>query len=299
MPFDYGSAFRDAINSLAAGQTIDLDELLAIPGLPAVGLSTKRNHLRRLVQAEPQLLERIVGFYPSVATVIDLVEQRHGLVTEARINEANEQCKEIVGTIARPIVHRFVRTALDQHINGANVALTLDELMQFLLEEFVEFQRGAGNGLVSIAGGMNEALLMRAMSNAGLVRGTDFKKTGTNSEGDFVVHSRVGTRENLGVEVKSYHARERLLRGLRDITGLKVGAGYFRSPAEFNAARTMTLLQADPAAIYMPRVTLEEVDGAARAMTTNNRIAFQRRLYRPLEQFVTDMSHYTNTGQLP
>jgi len=182
MAFDYQSAYRNALNALPAGEAIDLDALLAIPGLPDVSAATKRKQLRTLVQAEPRLLERIGGFYPSVGTVIDLVEHRFGPVTEARLHEANNQCREIVERIARPIVYRFVSNALSSHIDGTNVSLSLEELMRFLLEEFVDFQRGAGNGLVSIAGGMNEALLMRAITNAGLVLGTDFAKTGTNSE---------------------------------------------------------------------------------------------------------------------
>lgn len=299
MAANYFAPYRALLDALAPGQTVDLDQLLKAEGLPAVSIATRKKYLRELVQEMPEYLEKIVGFYPSVDTVIDLVELRFGKVVEQQLDASNQRCREIVEKVARPIVHRFVGTSLANHISGTTVSLSLDELMEFLLEEFVEFQRGAGNGLVSIAGSMNEALLMRAMTNAGLRRGMDFDKTGSNSEADILVRSRVGTKDSLGVEVKSYHARERLLRGLRDINGLKVGVGYFKDPSEFNPARSVTLLQADPAAIYMPDATLQQLEPKARQITTNSKIAFQSRLYRPLERFVSDMAHYVRAGNLP
>src|SRR5688572_10884160 len=124
MAIDYYSIFRGALDALPAGATIDLDALLATSGFPKVSDQTKKKYLRNLVKAEPGYLERIVGFYPAVDTVIDLVETRHGKVTEGRLDEANNQCRGIVEKIARPIVHRFVGAALAKHITGASVALT-------------------------------------------------------------------------------------------------------------------------------------------------------------------------------
>ena len=298
--FDYKNAFRTALNALPNGGTTDLQTLFSTPSLPAVTVATKRKHLRDLIEAEPALLDRVVGFYPKVGTVIDLVETRHGPVTETRLDQANDQCRQIVERIALPVVHGFVQSSLAAYIHGADVAVPLADLMRFLLDDFADFNRGAGNGLVSIAGGMNEALLMRAMTRGGLRENVHFKKTGTDSDGDFIVHSTGGNRDNLGVEVKSYHARERLLRGLQDITGPKVGAGFFKEPSEFNAQRTRTLRGTGAAAIYMPRATLTRVDAAAlAAQTTDVRIADQCRLYRPLEQFVSDMGHFNRTGELP
>ena len=299
MPNPYHPVYLRVLESLPVGGTIPLASLLAAAGLPSVTDHTKRGHLKTLIRDRPDLLERIVGLYPQADTVIDLIEKRHGPVTEATLDQANKHCREVVEKIALPTLHEFVRTTLTEHISGTVVSLSMDELMEFLLDEFAKFSKGAGNGLVSIAGTLNERLLMRAMKNAGLTEGEDFKKTGTNSEADLVVHSHTGTRANLGVEVKSYHARERLLRGLRDIAGSKVGVGYFKDPSEFNADRIVTLLQADPAAIYMPGSTLAQVDPVAAARTTNNRIALDSKVYRPIERFVTDMLHFVKTGELP
>jgi hypothetical protein len=298
-PNAYYPTYVALLEGLTTGSTIPVTALIASEGLPNVTDGTKRDHLKTLIKERPELLEKIVGLYPQADTIIDLVEKLDGSVIEATLDQANRHCAKIVDKIALPILHEFVRSNLSKHISGTSISLTVDELMEFLLEGFAEFSKGAGNGLVSIAGTLNERLLMRAMKNGGMVEGADFKKTGTNSEADIVVHSHAGTKINLGVEVKSYHARERLLRGLQDIDGPKVGVGYFKDPSEFNAARTMTLLQADPAAIFMPASTLSKVDATATSRKTNNKISYDSRLYRPLEQFVTDMKHFVQTGQLP
>lgn len=299
MANQYYDCFERVLSSLSAGQTVALGDLLSCDGLPKVGDGTKRKYLKQLISAKPMFLEKIVGFYPSPETIIDLVESRHGKVIEANIDSSNQACRLIVQGIAKPIVHGFVRDTLAEHIEGSRIGLELDQLLSFLLEEFSEFSRGAGNGLVSIAGSINELLLIRAMKNGGMTDKSDFTRTGTESEADIVVHSRTGSRMNLGVEVKSYHARERLLRGLQDVTGKKVGAGFFKDPKEFNAKRTKTLLQAGPAAIYMPQATLSRVESSAVELTTNETIAFRSRLYRPLERFVSDMQHFNNYEVLP
>lgn len=298
-PNPYHPVFVAHLNGLPIGQRIDYRQLLTLPGLPKASDDTKRRHLRTLVGQQPALLQKLSGFYPSPDTVIDLVEHQYGPVLEVNLDCSNQYCRSIVLDIAEPVLQDFVRDSLSGHISGCTVSLTIDELMKFLIDDYDEFSKGAENGLVSIAGSINERLLTRAMKNAGLREGNDFKRTGKNSEGDLIVHSHSGNRDNLGIEVKSYAARERLLRGLRDIQGLKVGVGYFKDPAEFNYARTVTLLQADPAAIYMPSSTLNVVDPQAQGATTHVRVAHGSRLYRPLEQFVTDMRHFTQSGLLP
>lgn len=295
----YHDSFGRVLLALPSGQTIPIGDLLSCDGLPAVGDATKRKHLKTLISTRPEFLEKIVGFYPSPETIINLVESRQGVVVESNIDASNQACRLIVQGIAKPIVHGFVKESLAEHISGSQIGVELDQLLTFLLDEYSEFSRGAGNGLVSIAGSINELLLIRAMKNGGMVDKTDFTRTGTESEADIVVHSRAGSRMNLGVEVKSYHARERLLRGLQDVTGNKVGAGFFKDAKEFNAKRTKTLLQAGPAAIYMPYATLSKVESAAVGFTTNETIAFRSQLYRPLERFVTDMKYFNAHEKLP
>lgn len=283
----------------AAGSTISLARLCEDPRLGTVSDATKRGHLKRFITSNLEYLGTVQGLLPTADAVIDLAEREMGeAVSEKNVSQANRNCAAIVGRVAEPVVREFVSTGLEKFLHGEELRVPLRDLMDFLLGEFASFTKGAGNGLVSIAGTINEKLLVRCLLEKGL--GPDeFQQTGKNSESDILIHARGGVRANLGVEVKSYHARERLLRGLRDIERPKVGAGYFIDAGEFNAARTQLLLQTSAAAIYMPGETLARVDPVARDMTTNDRAAFGSRFYRPLERFASDMKHFVETGELP
>jgi hypothetical protein len=283
----------------ANGGTIAVEQLLASPPLPNFKMNTKKKHLKSLLDQNPQFLACITGFFPSSKSIIDNVEAAIGLITELNLLVANQRCYQIVQSISQPMFDSFIRDELAGHVAGMQVSLPIADLIRFLLVEYAEFNKAMGNGLVSIAGALNEWLLIRAMTNAGMRDSTDFEKTGTDSEADLVIHSRGPRAVNLGVEIKSYRARERLLRGLHDIKGLKVGVGFFIDPNEFNCSRTRRLIQACPAAIYMPRATLDAIDPDALALSSQQPIAFDSRLYRPLEQFVSDMLFYNSKGQLP
>lgn len=298
-PNPHHAAFRSIFAAMPNGQKIWADQLFLDPALPSTARATHRKHLISLLNAEPALLEKVLGIYPNAHTIIDLVEHRFGMITEANLDISNRHAASIVRGIAQPVIEQFVDTTLASHITNGQVSISKLSLMTFLLEDFTEFSKGAGNGLVSIAGTLNEYLFMRAMRNGGMVEGTHFMKTGKNSEADLIVQSNAGTRPQLGVEIKSYHARERLLRGLHDITGAKVGIGFFKDSNEFNLSRTQTLLQTHAAAIYMPQATLSAVNPAAAALTSNENIAFQSKLYRPIERFVSDMNYFYNNALLP
>lgn len=299
MPNPYHSAFLAILESLGPTDTIELNRLLEADGVPRTSVQTRKNHLRKLIDMRPDLMGKVVGFYPSAQAIIAKVETKLGNVVEASLEPANREARDLIRAIGRPIMEGFVRETLAHRTQGNVVSLTVVELMDFLLDDFNEFQKAAGNGLVSIAGTINEALLRHAMVNGGMIEGEDFLQTGTRGQGDIVIYTTQIPKESLGVEVKSYAARERLLRGLHDIKGVKVGAGFFTNPAEFNRGRTVMLLETEAAAVYLPSVTLERVAADARSITTNSRLAFQSRFYRPLEQFVSDMKHYHHHAKLP
>lgn len=301
MPTDYAAVYESLLAPLASsGKTIGTDELFSAPQLGTVQRATKLKHLKTFISAKPQYIGVVEGVLPNSEGLLDLIAKQLGSpVHEGNVVEANRICARIVMKAAQPVVASFVRSSLAQYIDDSHVNVPMEALIEFLVGEFSAFSRGAGNGLVSVAGSMNEVLLLACLEHAGMKRGTDFTKTGTDSEADIVIHTQVGAKQNLGVEVKSYHARERLLRGLQDIKGAKVGAGYFIDPAEFSLARTKTLLQTQAAAIYMPAVTLANVPADARGQVTTAQIAFQSRFYRPLEQFASDMKAFSKTGNLP
>lgn len=285
--------------AVTAGNTIWIETVLSDHRLPPSRRQTRRGRLRDFVRSNLQYADVVEGLYPSPETVLELVEQRYEPIIETNLDQMNKMAAAIVRKIGRPVVERFLRTELAQYLEGSGkISIPEQALADFLIDDYVEFSRKTANGLVSIAGSLNEHLLVRAMTNGGIPTNS-FSRTGKNSTGDLVVHSTAHPRPNLNVEIKSYHARERLLRGLQDAQSPKIGVGFFQDPREFNAARTVTLLQADPAAIYMPSSTLSRVDATARSMTTTSQIAHGSRLYRPIEQIVTDLHYFIDRAILP
>lgn|SRR5574337_16529 len=298
---DYNKIFANMLRKVPTGERLTSYQIVSASEFDGVSKQTVKKHFKNFLDANPGFLERVTGFYPKAETIVCMVEAELGSIAESNLDRANVRCSEIVRGIARPIVEEFIRTGLSRYLESTNdnLRIGLHVLTDFLIEDFTDFVRSAGNGLVSIAGGLNELLLIKAMENAGLQRGQDFTKTGQNSKADIIVHSSAGTKDNLSVEVKSYHARERLLRGLQDINVPKIGVGFFKDPSEFNPARTETLLQAQPAAIYLPQATLDKLSDESKALKAQEKAAYKSVLYRPLERFVTDMEGFCKNGVLP
>ena len=267
----------------------------------AVSDTTFRSNLKDFVRVLPDMMVRIVGFYPDAATILGLAAQRlaGGQIVSGNLMEANEECKRIVDAISRPRHLRFLSEQLAPYLveGGASIVAEKMELMNRLYDTYPDFVREEGNGLVSIAGRLNEEIFIQAMINAGMSfgSGNDFMRTGQNSEADLIVFQQTGTQRQMFIEVKSYHARERLLRGLQDISQPeKIGIGFFINPAEFNPGRTRTLLQSNARAIYLPDRTYASVDDESKAMSTVQQDLF----YRPLSRFVSDMQNFVEHGRL-
>lgn len=301
MPTNYPEAFESLLRPIAtAGKTIGTSALFSSPLLGTVKHATKMSHLKKFISANREFVGVVEGVLPDSSTIFAIIEERLGEpINEANVVAANQACSEIITKISGPVVASFVRDAMGQHIDGNILRAPMDELIKFLTGEFASFSKSAGNGLASIAGSTNEGLLIACLEQAGLVPTKDFTKTGDDSRGDIVVHSHVGTKRNLGVEVKSYHARERLPRGLHDIDGWKVRAGYFVAPEEFGQKRTMRLLLTHAAAIYLPGATLAKLNDDVRDIQSNAEIAYQSRFYRPLERFASDMLFFSKNERLP
>jgi hypothetical protein len=297
---DYQKEFETLLRPYcSAGTSLSADVLFADRRLGGVSKSTKLKQLKKFLSKNMEFFGCVQGILPSVAALIDLAEQKMGAsVSEANVVRANRICAGIVTKAFGPVVGEFVRSGLGQFISDDELQIPVPDLLDFLVGEFASFMKGAGNGLVSVAGGINEKLLARCLTEKGLNE-SEFSVTGTKSEGDIVVHSKAGAKSNLNVEIKSYHARERLLRGLKDIERPKVGAGYFVAANEFNPSRTIDLLQSHAAAIYMPQETLSKLDAKSASAKTNDSVAFGSRFYRPLEQFASDMLHFARRGELP
>lgn len=277
------------------GGQFDIEEILE---KFQVGPTTVRKYLKMYLDLRPHKILKVVGFYPSSETVIRLAEEFLGPVSGANLYEINAHCKSTIDAITKPKHKRFLNLLMQGHLeaDGQTLRVNIETLVGLLYENYVDFIHEVDNGLVSIAGSMNEKILMRGLVNAGFIVGTDLRKTGTDSEGDLQIEHRGRTTRIMFCEVKSYAARERLLRGLQDIPHPeKIGVGFFNNAAEFNPERTRTLLAAGPLAIYMPDVTHEQLPEASKVQTTRN----QDKLYRPLSMFISDMVEFRNSGLLP
>lgn len=298
---EYDKAFMALLEPiLASDTTISRGQLLEDANLGEAKDGTKISHLKRFLGENTNYIGVVEGVIPEAPAMIEVVEAKLGSgINDSNVVEANKICTQIVDRITRPVYEAFLRQTLENKITGNTVAVSLEDLLEFLVEDCQPFMRGIGNGLASVAGSLNEHLLMKCVEAEGLTRMQDFEKTGTKSNADIVVFAPTQSTQSLGVEVKSLHARERLLRGLQDIEGPKVGAGFFVDPSEFNEARTKTLLQTNAAAIYLPSETLAKVSDGAKSLTTSNHPAIGSRFYRPLETFGSDMSHFRMHGNLP
>lgn len=254
---------------------------------------TVKKNLRTFLARNPDYVDRIEGFLPEADVLIDRAEQDIGEVTATSLWAANQACKSLVDRVIRPMHSKYLRQNINAGADGRPL-LEIEELIDFLYEDYTQFVRDTNNGVTSTAGRINERLVARALENSGLVEGTHFITTGTNSDADLVVLQTDGARRRLSVEIKSYNARERLLRGLRDAPEPKVAVGFFRNASEFGPQRTLTLLGASPLAVYMPMDTFTDLDSASRAHRTQR----QDSLYRPLDQFAADMQHFCTHGDL-
>lgn len=263
----------------------------------SVGASkaTIKKHLNALLRDGEHRVLNVAGFVPDAPLLVDLAEKAIGQIGSAMLMDANRETKKLIDQIAKPELRRVFLAGLPGEKTGEMLEVRVDDLFNFITDEFLPHVTETDNGFISIVGRLNEEIILRALRNSKLKDGVDFQRSGTNSVGDIIVSQRGGQKNNLYVEVKSYHARERLLRGLQDINHpFKVGIGYFRDPREFNPKRTQTLIDSGANAIYLPADTYGNVDPAALAMTTGKQSSF----YRPMDRFVEDMVIFAENGAI-
>lgn len=301
LTIDYPNVFKNILgNAQAAGKSISLQIALSDPRLSSVRAETAKKHLKSFISQNPQYIGTVEGLLPGDEVLIHIIASKiGGKVNEANVVSANRECAEIVKSAAKPVLKTYVEQTLSGKLSGNKLTISVPDLIDFLLDDYEIFSRGAGNSLVSTAGRMNEKLLMECLKDKGLIEKQDFTRTGTKSDADIVIHSSAGAKPRLGVEVKSYHARERLLRGLKDVTSPKVGAGYFVDEKEFNESHTQALIQAGAAAVYLPQRTLAKIDQKVRDMTVLDPVAVNSKFYRPIESFASDMKEFCVKAKLP
>lgn len=286
--------YRPIVEAIAVATVPQTPEHLA----EATGFTVQaiKQRLVVMIKADPRLIDETAEFLPDAQTMIGFVQNMiGGPITSANLARANEICSQLVTRIIVPRHRSFLKRELSANIDAAeNVNIRLNELVEFLREDYVDFVKAEGQGLTSRAGKLNEELIRQALLSAGLVDGNDFIVTGQKSEGDIVVYHVGRPNKNLAIEVKSYGARERLLRGLADAQSPKIGVGFFNAASEFNDQRTVQFITATGAlAIYLPPATLADVDPAAKLRVNSRGSVF----YRPLDDLATDLLAFIARGE--
>lgn len=252
---------------------------------------TEVEALDALIAHCPAVMNRIEHYLPKAATLKLLVEERlGGKITSDRLAEANEVWSALVSELVKPRLRRFLSQSLAFDAAGST-AISLEDLIELLTGDYADFVKRKAAGFISFVGGYNELLVREALNNGGL--SDRMVQTGTRGAGDIVIKpASAKITTNLTIEVKSYAARERLLRGLQDCQSPKVGIGFFNNPAEFNPTRTTALLQTQTLAIYMPKATLAKMMPVVLDRTNTETGLF----YRPLNMFAADVTAFIHGG---
>jgi len=242
-----------------------------------------------LFQRFPSLLSSTEGYLPRAPAMMVIVAHRlNAPITSENLSLANEVCSQIVDEVLAPRLRKFIKETL--HPDGRFVPLGEESFVRFLTGPYAQYAKAEANGLVSRAGSLNEALVREAIKAAGLL---DAIQTGTEGNADVqVIAKKLSPPQTLSVEVKSYGARERLLRGLQDCNAPKVGVGFFNKSSEFNWDRTSQILATGASAIYLPEQTLDNLDEKTRARQNSHGGLF----YRSLGQFGSDMVRFAQMG---
>lgn len=286
---DRTSASRGKEAKVIAAESAALPDGRRLP-LHNVKGAARQDALDALLRRFPEFLLQTEGYLPRAPTMMTLISHQIGEpITSANLSHANEVCSRIVDGVLRPRLKKFIKETL--HPDGEFVPLTEVQMIEFLTGPYAQYAKAEANGLVSRAGSLNEALVREAISAAGL---HDAIQTGTEGNADILIIAKdLNPPQTLSIEVKSYGARERLVRGLHDCKKPKVGVGFFNKASEFNADRTTQLRDTSASAIYLPEVTFAQLEENPRSRQNNQGGQF----YRPLARFGPDMKLFSQVGE--
>lgn len=267
------------ILGLEPGQLLDLHD---------VSSPTQKNAIDLLFTRFPDAISETEGYLPGTDAVMAIVKFRLGSdITADNLSLSNECCSSLVNEVRAPRLRRFIRETLTD--GGELRRLDEGTLVEFLTGPYEQFAKSASAGLVSRAGSLNEGLVREALSSEQV----QALRTGTEGNADVqIVAGDLNPPQVLNVEIKSYGARERLLRGLQDCRTPKIGVGFFNKASEFNANRTSLLLGTNASAVYLPEVTYQALDEATRGRQNAQGGVF----YRPLNRLGADMRKFCRLG---
>ena len=272
---------------------------------------TEKDLLNDVLIEDPGFLGYVPDFVPDADLFILLtVREMKNVskkISEKNLVEANKKAQELVTKHTDTFYDKFLDeldqgnpTPLLTNSTKPDFSFSRDDLKNKIKNEIADFITRRHNSLVSIAGTVNELLLVKALEDAGLKKETHFIHKPSSELGDISIENTGGVGDALRVEVKSYKARERLARGLKEIQSEnKIGVGFFNDHAEFTKGHTLKLLRTGASAVYLPKVTMARIAEDALAIPVSTMAAAGSRLYRELETFASDMQYYNEHGTLP
>ena len=282
------SASRGKHAKLVVCEALDLPAGQRLP-LHDIKSAVHKDAIDSLFGRFPDFLLRTEGYLPRAPAMMALVSHQLGApINSENLSAANKVCSGIVDGVLGPRLKKFIKETL--HPDSDFKPLGQAELLVFLTEPYAQYAKAEANGLISRAGSLNEALVREAIVSAGL---HDAIQTGTEGNADIqIVTKGLNPPQILSIEVKSYGARERLVRGLHDCKEPKVGVGFFNKPSEFNADRTTQLRGTNASAIYLPEATFSALEENPRSRQNDQGGQF----YRSLSRFGPDMKLFSQLG---
>lgn len=285
-------------------ELIDPSEIYAL--FPKISETTTKGKIKDAMDQNFHFVGLVADIFPHTETILNATEKELGSpVAGETLVQANIIAKNLVDKLINSFIRKFCESSLGNDFDKATgqVSTSFQKLNSQLLTPYKKYLTQLDNATISIAGTLNQSLLVRALRNSGLSdtqENRTFSETGKKSEGDIKIY-HVGTGKGgnkiLNIEAKSYAARERLLRGLTDIQNPKVGVGFFNDPTEFSRTRVQLLVtSAQAQAIYMPLQTYTALKAEAKkvAHTSTGRVC------RILEsEFTQDMTAFKVKGEIP
>ena len=258
----------------------------------AVGVSLPKSKIKEFYDIYPCLADVLEDYIPTAEVLLALATRNLGQEIEP---DNLEKIREEVETIADAKAYRCRELILeDLGRRFPSTSLVDAKLVQAIIEEYEPAVTSLNNSGIVIAGRVHELILQASLSSVALESGKDFgKPKKPRQNGDIRVTSR-STGDHLATEVKSLKARERFKRGLGEIKGDKVGAGFFDEASEFTEAATTDLV--DLAwSVYLPINTLQALPEPIRSRTNKGGRVF----YRPVSRYAKDMQRFVLAGEFP
>lgn len=287
----------EVILSKNPSKIFSIDQLA---GIAKLSTNITRKKLNEAFINNPNIIYQLTNFVPRAESLLSVAKAEMGKeVTPDNFLKLNKICKKWLDNITDVVHKNFLQNYLAKNIKNKSVVIDLDELNNFLLNEYSDFMLGVNNSLVSLTGTSTENIIIIGLESAGLQLGNDFFRKGKGFDADLKIVSKVKKSRGddaLFVEVKSFYAKERFSVALSSIkSNCKVGVGFFVDHREFNPSSTKKYLEIGVMAIYMPDETYNKVDTVSKQMLASH----QSNLYRPISNFCSDMKSFNNTGVIP